>query len=188
MSLLVNNVFSFTGAGAPKGIPFWELPITLWDQFQHAGVRTHYVASVFAAPLMIAQRRGLIVNISSHGGARYLFDVAYGVAMAAIDRLAADMAQELRPYDVAAVSLWPWLVETERVRAYPEYFAPQARPSAQFVGRAVVALAADYKVMDKTGQVLLVPELAEAYGFTDIDGTRPPVAPEVAALRASRRT
>ena len=79
-------------------------------------------------------------------------------------------------------------METERVRAYPEYFAPQSRPSAQFVGRAVAALAADSQVMDKTGQVLLVPELAEAYGFTDIDGTRPSVPPEIAALRASQRT
>jgi dehydrogenase/reductase SDR family protein 1 len=188
LDILVNNVFAFPGAGAPKGTPFWELPIALWDQFQYAGVRTHYVASVLAAPLMIAQRRGLIVNISSHGGGRYQFDVAYGVAMAAIDRLAADMAHELRSYGVAAISLWPWLVETERVRAYPAYFAPQARPSAQFVGRAVAALAADPQVMDKTGQVLLVPELAEEYGFTDLDGTRPAVPPDIAALRASRRT
>jgi len=160
----------------------------VWDQLHTVGLRSHYVASVFAAPLMVAQRRGLIVNISSHGGGTYLFDVAYGVAKAAVDRLAADMAQELRPYNIAAVSLWPGSVETEWMLAYPERWASRVKPSPRFTGRAVAALAADPMVMDKTGKVLIVAELVEACGFTDIDGTRLPVAPEVAALRASRRT
>jgi dehydrogenase/reductase SDR family protein 1 len=188
LDILINNVIAFPDGGPPRDIPFWELPLTVWDQLHTVGLRSHYVASVFAAPLMIAQRRGLIVNISSHGGGAYLFNVAYGVAKAAVDRLAADMAQELRPYNIAAVSLWPGSVETEWMLAYPERWASRAKPSPRFTGRAVAALAADPTVLDKTGQVLLVPELAEAYGFTDIDGTRPPVAPEVVTLRASRWT
>src|SRR5205814_790652 len=80
-----------------------------------AGVRSHYQASQLAAPAMIAQRRGLIVNISFWAAQKHIGNVAYGVSKAATDKMTADMATELKPYGVAVVSLYPGLVRTEKV-------------------------------------------------------------------------
>jgi NAD(P)-dependent dehydrogenase (short-subunit alcohol dehydrogenase family) len=100
-------------------------------------------------------------------------NVMYGVAKAATDRLAADMAHELRPHQVAAVSLYPGLVRTERVLRNAQYFDMTNSESPQFIGRAIAALAADPNVMQKSGQVLVAAGLALEYGFTDIDGQQP---------------
>ena len=80
-----------------------------------AGVRAHYHASQLAAPSMIAQRRGLIVNISFWAAQKHIGNVAYGVSKAATDKMTADMATELKPHGVAVVSLYPGLVRTEKV-------------------------------------------------------------------------
>ena len=181
LDLLVNNVYWVPGTNTPRGIPFWELPVESWDQPHQVGLRSHYVASRFAAPLMVAQGAtrdtgsvaGLIVNISSAGGAGYRFNVAYGVLKAAVERLAADVAHELRPYGVAAVALRPGNVRTERVLANPwagDRPGPgDGRESPRFVGRAVAALAADPRILERTGQVFTTAELARAYGFADPD-------------------
>ena len=65
---------------------------------------------------MTANRTGLIVNVSSPGGLRYLFNVCYGIGKAAVDRMSADTAVELRKHGVACVSLWPGPVATEYVK------------------------------------------------------------------------
>ena len=65
---------------------------------------------------MIENKRGLIINVSSGGGLRYLFNVAYGVGKAACDRMAADCAMELKAHNVAMISLWPGAVKTEKVK------------------------------------------------------------------------
>src|SRR5207245_2529434 len=156
--------------------PFWELPISYWDDLHTVGLRSHYVASVFAAPLMIAQGHGLIVNISSSAAAEYsgLFGVAHGVAKAAVDRLTADMAQELRGHGVAVVSLGPGPLKGEKMTADPPRLSPELiafilknGESPQFTGRAIAALAADPKVMEKSGKVFKVAALATEYGFRD---------------------
>jgi hypothetical protein len=101
-------------------------------------------------------------------------NVAYGVGKAGVERLAADMAEELRPYSVACVSLRPRLTKTDDVLAQPDVYPDLTRAaSPRFTGRAVAALAADPAVMEKTGQVPNVLDLARKYGFTDIDGTLP---------------
>ncbi len=138
-----------------------------------AGVRAHYVASVLAAPLMIAQGSGLIVNISFFAAQRDDKGVAYGVAKAADDRLAACMAHELRNHSVAAVSLYPGLVRTEGVLKDADYFDMSNSESPQFIGRAVAALAADPEIMRRSGQVQVAAQVALDYGFTDIDGRQP---------------
>lgn len=176
LDILVNNVFHVPSP--PEKImnrPFWEVPIEVWDQMHTIGLRSHYVASVFAAPIMIEQGSGLICNISSLGGKGYLFNVAYGVGKAAVDRLAADMAHELRARNVTVVSLWPGGVKTELMMSLADRVSMDVSgfESPQFTGRAVAALAADPDVMQKTGRVLVVAELADEYGFTDIDGSRP---------------
>lgn len=156
---------------------FWSIPVSRWDDMFQAGVRAHYVASTLAAPLMIERKSGLIVNISYVVALMNDQGVANCVAKAADDRMAACMAYELRPHNVAVVSLYPCgLVRTEWVmRMAKDWGDLTGSESPQLAGRAVAALAADPKVMEKTGKVLIVAGLAQEYGFTDIDGQPPKI-------------
>jgi len=186
LDVLVNNVFSSPDLAPWLGMPFWEMPIAVWDETIDIGVRSHYVAAHGAAPLLIANGGGLIVNVSSSGAVQYAHNVAYGVGKAAVDKLTADLAHDLAPHDVAVVSVWPGLVRTElvemgatvtddgrRVLGLPgegEFDLADAE-SPRFSGRAVVALAADADRAARSGRAFPVAELAAAYGFTDVDGS-----------------
>jgi dehydrogenase/reductase SDR family protein 1 len=180
LDVLVNNVFAAPDV-MPVNVPFWQLPVSLWDSMQRVGLRSHFVASQLAVPLMLARKRGLIVNTSSGGGVRYTFNVPFGVQKSGVDRMARDMAHELKSYGIAAVSIWPGYIKSEKLAAQPDRVPPAlAKLIAErgetpfFVGRAVAALAADPDVIGKTGQILLASELATEYGFTDVDGKIPP--------------
>ncbi|MCB9635853.1 MAG: SDR family NAD(P)-dependent oxidoreductase [Sandaracinus sp.] len=173
IDVLVNNAFAI-----PEGQvigKFWELPIAQWDVMTTVGLRSHFVASALVAPSMIARKKGLIVNVSSFGAKVYAISVAYGVGKAGVDRMARDMARELAPHGVAAVSIWPGIVRTERLSIEPERlgYDPAGGESPTFSGRAVAALARDAGVMAKSGKPLVVAELAVEYGFTDVDGSQP---------------
>lgn len=154
--------------------PFWTLPLSHWDDMFQVGVRSTYVASALVAPSMVQRRRGLIVNVSYYAGASYHFNAAYGVAKAAVDRLSQDMAHELRDFGIASVSLWPGTVRTEMNMHDPPADLDDAE-SPEFIGLAVVALAADPDQMQSSGQVLKTRELARTYGYTDVDGRLPPL-------------
>ena len=173
LDVLVNNAFAIP-EGRVTG-PFWELPVSQWDALHTVGLRSHYIAAVHAAQIMVPQRGGLIVNVSSFGAKIYAVSVAYGVGKAGVDRMSRDMGRELKPHGVTAVSLWPGIVRTERLLQDPQRlgFDPTHGESPTFSGRAVAALAADPQVLARTGEALVVAELAEAYGFTDLDGSRP---------------
>ncbi|MDX3772354.1 MULTISPECIES: SDR family NAD(P)-dependent oxidoreductase [unclassified Streptomyces] len=190
LDLLVNNVFSSPDLGAWLGKPFWELPIAAWDQVLGIGTRSHYVASVHAAPLLFADGGGLIVNISSAGARQYSHNTPYGVGKAALDKMTADMAVELHPHGVSVVSVWPGLVRTELVDAAARRvghgrseielpgegkFDVDAAESPRFVGRAVAALAADPAVGDRSGSAVSTRDLAHHYGFADVDDATPSV-------------
>jgi dehydrogenase/reductase SDR family member 1 len=153
--------------------PFWEQPAWRWDSMFAAGVRAHYRASQLAAPSMVAQRRGLIVNISHWAAQKRIGNVAYGVSKAATDKMTADMAAELSDHGVAVVSLYPGMVRTEKVMESAAWLDLSNSESPEFSGRAVVALAADAEVMRHSGRVLVVADLARHYEFTDVDGTTP---------------
>ena len=172
LDILVNNVYQIPSPPALSG-GFWEHPISIWDEQCGVGLRGYYVASVLAAPMMIAQRSGLIVNISSRGGREYVFSTSYGVGKAGVDRMAQDMAHELRDFDCAALSLSPSKVKTEfileMVAKGEMQIDPAQAQSVRFSGRCVAALAMDEKVMERSGGIYTVSELAEAYGFTDPD-------------------
>ncbi len=186
LDVLVNNVWGgyehfYDGTEFWKESGFWTAPLARWDAMFQAGVRAHFTASVLAAPLMIAQGSGLIVNISFFAAQQVDKGVAYGAAKAADDHMAACMAHELRPHNVCALSLYPGLVRTEFVLRAAEYFDLSNSESPQFEGRAVAALAGDPQVMSKSGQVLVAAALGLEYGFTDIDGKQPrPVTSEEA--------
>jgi len=178
IDILVNNVWGGYERMVENGEftwpkPFWKQPLWRWDAMFSAGVRAHYQASQLAAPAMIAQRRGLIVNISFWAAQKYIGNVAYGVSKAATDKMTADMATELKPYGVAVVSLYPGLVRTEKVMEAAQWLDLTNSESPEFIGRAVAALAADPDVLRCTGKVLVAASLATEYGFTDIDGTTP---------------
>ncbi|MGD2070556.1 MAG: SDR family NAD(P)-dependent oxidoreductase, partial [Gemmatimonadota bacterium] len=98
--------------------------------------------------------------------------VLYGVSKAATDKMAADMAHELRDRGVAVVSLYPGLVRTEAVLA-ADAFDLSNSESPEFIGRAVAALADDPEVMRHSGRVVVAARLAGEYGFTDVDGSAP---------------
>jgi NAD(P)-dependent dehydrogenase (short-subunit alcohol dehydrogenase family) len=150
-----------------------EYAIERWDKMFDGGVRAHYVASVFAAPIMIAQGSGLIVNISFFAAQKNSSGVAYGVAKSADDRMVACMAHELREHNIAAVSLYPGLVRTESVMKAADFFDMSNSESPQFIGRAIAGLGSDPDIMQKSGQVVVAASLAVEYGFTDIDGKQP---------------
>ncbi len=178
IDILVNNVWggyermvedgNFTW---PK--PFWEQPLWRWDAMFSAGVRAHYQASQLATPAMMAQKRGLIVNISFWAAQKHIGNVAYGVSKAATDKLTADMATELKPHGVTVVSLYPGLVRTEKVMASSKCLDLTNSESPEFIGRAVAALAADPDVLRYTGKVLVAAAIAKEHSFTDIDGKTP---------------
>ena len=153
--------------------PFWEQPLWRWDSMFAAGVRAHYHASQLAARVMIARRRGLIVNISHWAAQKHIGNVAYGVAKAATDKMTADMAVELEPHGIVVVCLYPGMVRTEKVMEAAAWLDLSNSESPEFIGRAVAALSADPEVFRHTGKVLVAARLAQEYGFTDIDGATP---------------
>jgi len=157
------------------GVPFWEQAGHRWTSMIDAGVRAAFVASSHAARLMIQQRSGLIVNISFWAAQKYLGNTIYGVAKAATDKMTADMAHELRPHNVVAVSLYPGLVRTESVLAAAEggWLDLSNSESPEFIGLAIASLASDPALMERSGKVVVAAKLALELGVTDIDGRQP---------------
>ena len=177
LDVLVNNAWGgyeplHAGRFEEFQAPFWEQPFEFWDGMFAAGVRTHYVSSSFGAPLML-EHGGLIVNMSSFAGVSSKENVALGTAKAATDRLSLLMSEQLRAHGVAVVSLYPGLVRTEGILKWKDYIDLSNSESPLFVGRAVAALAADPRLMDRAGETLVAAELAAEYGFTDEDGSVP---------------
>lgn len=185
LDVLVNNVYSAPDLVPWLGKKFWELPIEAWDQVIDIGTRSHYVASVFGAPLMLENGSGLIVNVSSSGAVSYGHNVVYGVGKAAVDKMTADMALELTGTGVSVVSLWPGLVRTELLDmgatfdgddVYIELpgegrFDLSGAESPRFLGRAVVALFGCHDIAERSGSAFSSAALARELGFTDLDGT-----------------
>ncbi|MEZ5571632.1 MAG: SDR family NAD(P)-dependent oxidoreductase [Halioglobus sp.] len=178
LDILVNNATSLHDALTQTG-PFWEKPLAL-TQLWEVGMRSHYTATWYAAPLLLANGEGLVVNTSSFGGRIYMHGPAYGAGKAAVDKMSHDMAIDFRPYNVAVVSIWMGLLLTERTRrvfdAEPEKYAElvATAESPEFTGRVIDALARDPALMEKSGQVLIGAELGQTYGVTDTNGSIPP--------------
>lgn len=178
IDILVNNVWGgyermVENGAFTWGSRFWEQPLWRWDAMFDAGIRAHFRASQLAAPAMIAQRHGLIVNISFWSAQKRIANVPYGVSKAATDKLTADTAAELKEHNVAVVSLYPGLVRTEKVMEAAAFLDLSNSESPDFIGRAVAALAMDTNCLRHTGRVLVAAAVADEYGFSDVDGRRP---------------
>jgi len=171
----VNTIFKNTGK------KFYETdPIETWDCINGVGLRGHYHCTVLASRMMVPKQKGLIVNVSSSGGLKYLFNVAYGIGKAGCDRMAADCGHELKKSNVAMISLWPGPVKTEFIQdnVMEDANNPMGKMFAkgetiEFAGKAVVHLAADPNIMTKTGKIINTADVATEYGFTENDGTKP---------------
>jgi NAD(P)-dependent dehydrogenase (short-subunit alcohol dehydrogenase family) len=186
LDLLVNNVWGGYEDRACRPLsraPFWEQSLDQWDRMFTAGVRAHLTASRRAVPLMLPRRRGLIVTTTANlAPLPYLRNLFYDLSKNAVARMVWAMAQELAEHGIAAVAVAPGFMRTERiVEAFRRAGALEAldgpggpRETPAYLGRAVVALASDAQVVERTGQLLEVGTLAREYGFTDVDGTQPP--------------
>ena len=185
LDLLVNNVWGGYENSECRPlplVPFWEQSLHQWDGMFTAGVRAHITASRLAVPLMLPQRRGLIVSTTANLGALpYLRNLFYDLAKNAVERFVWAMSQELRDHGIAAVAVAPGFMRTERVvEAFRRAGAADAingpggpKETTAYIGRAIVALASDARVIERSGQLLEVGALAQEYGFTDVDGAQP---------------
>lgn len=178
LDLLVNNAAVISDElVSPK--PFWEKPLGLADVLD-VGLRSSYVASWHAAPMLVARGRGLIAFTSSPGSVCYMHGPAYGAQKAGVDKMAADMAVDFRDTGVATVSIWMGILLTERLRAAfdgnEKALAKTAEhaETPEFTGHLIDALYRDPNLAELSGQTLIGAELAQRYGITDEGGRRPP--------------
>lgn len=169
LDILVNNVYKIPDPPAWGG-GFWDHPLQVWDDQVGIGLRAHYVASWYAAPLLFAAGPGgFICNVSSPGGQSYHFSSSYGAGKAGLDRLSADMAVELLPKGIACVSLYPGSVATEFIK---EWSAKRGTDVSQSqttlgVGRVIAALATLPDLMDRTGTIQWVEDVSVELDIRD---------------------
>lgn len=177
LDILVNNA-TFLHDRLTESGGFWEKPLELVDILD-VGLRSAYVASWYAAPLMVKRSDGLIAFTSSFGATCYMHGPGYGAQKAGVDKFAHDMAVDLQPHGVAAVSIWMGILKTDRTRRAmdtdPEKFAGywEAAETPEFTGRVIGALYRDPQRAGKSGQTLIGAELALAYGIRDDGGVQP---------------
>ena len=178
LDILVNNA-AYMHKQLIEDKPFFEKELDAVNILD-VGLRSAYVASWRAAKMMAAQGSGLITFTSSFGATCYMHGPAYGAQKAGLDKLAHDMAVDLKPYNVVAVSLWlgPQLTERAKIAAevnpeqYKDFIAMAETP--EFVGDIIHMIARDPKAMDLTGRTLVTAEIAETYGVKDRNGKQPP--------------
>ena len=178
LDLLVNNAAAISDA-LTNPAPFWEKPLELADVLD-VGLRSAYVASWCAAPLLLRTEHGLIAFTSSPGSVCYMHGPAYGAQKAGVDKMVADMAVDFAGTGVSTVSIWMGILLTERLQqafgdnaAALAGFAEHAE-TPEFTGRLIDALFRDPDVATLNGHTVIAAELAERYGLTDEAGRRPP--------------
>jgi NAD(P)-dependent dehydrogenase (short-subunit alcohol dehydrogenase family) len=178
IDILVNNAAAICDELTTPG-HFWEKPLKLGDLI-NVGLRSSYVASYYAAPMMVAKRHGLVAFTSGSGAVHYVFGAAYGAQKAGQDKLAADMAVDFRDFNVAAVSVWMGSVLTDRLKAVIDFdpakygYLRDTSETPEFTGHVIWALYNDPKLMEISGQTVIGAEMAVKYGFKDEGGRQPP--------------
>ncbi|HEV7283810.1 MAG TPA: SDR family oxidoreductase [Kaistia sp.] len=188
LDILVNDIW-----GGEKlfewNKPVWEHGLDNGLRLLRLGIDTHLITAHFALPLLIAQPGGLLVEVTDgtadYNATHYRLSPFYDLAKTAVNRMAWAHAKDLAPHGATSVSLTPgWLrsemmLEAFGVREENWRDALEDQPhfviseTPRFVGRAVAALAADPDRARWNGQSLSSGGLAQVYGFTDLDGSRP---------------
>ena len=178
LDILVNNVAHIGDELIQPG-GFWEKTLDL-AKILDVGLRSQYIASYYAAPMMVRVKKGLIVFTSSFGAVCYMHGPAYGAQKAGVDKFAADMAVDLKEYNVAAVSIWMGMLLTERskkaIKEHPETYGQLAEmaETPEYTGHVIAAMADDPDIMSLTGQTVIGAEIApDRYGLTDAGGKKP---------------
>jgi NAD(P)-dependent dehydrogenase (short-subunit alcohol dehydrogenase family) len=186
LHVLVNDIW---GATIEWNKSVWESSLETGLRTLRLAVDTHAITSHFAIPLLIKTPGGLVVEVndgtSEYNATHYRVSFFYDLAKGSVNRMAFALGHELQPYGATAVSLTPgWLRSEFMLEAYgvtesnwrdatkksPHYAISE---SPAYVGRAVVALALDSEVSRWTGKSLSSGQLAQIYGFTDVDGSQP---------------
>jgi NAD(P)-dependent dehydrogenase (short-subunit alcohol dehydrogenase family) len=183
LDILVNNAWAGYENHGGEGAfaqPFMALSTAFWTDMFDGGLKPTFLTTRHALPLMTVPKKPddgarLIVNTVAWAFDEYLGNLWYDVAKAASIRMVQGLARELAGADIAVVALAPGFVRTERVEAALKgnEAALASTESSAYVGRAVVALAGDPDLMDKTGKLLTAGELAREFSFTDFDGKQP---------------
>jgi NAD(P)-dependent dehydrogenase (short-subunit alcohol dehydrogenase family) len=177
LDILVNNACAIHDKLTSPG-HFWEKPMEIVDMLD-VGLRSSFVASYYGAPMMVGKRKGLIVFTSASGAVHYVFGPAYGAHKSGMDKFAADMAVDLREFNVAAVSIWMGALLTERLKMViasdPARFGhiEGTTETPEFTGHVIWALYNDSELMRMSGRTLIGAELGAQYGIRDRDGRQP---------------
>lgn len=177
LDILVNNACALHDKLTAEG-HFWEKPLGIVDMLD-VGLRSGYIASYYAAPIMVSQKRGLIVFTSASGSVHYVYGPAYGAHKAGMDKFAADMAVDFRDYGVAVLSIWMGALLTDRLKMVvasdPAKYAhlESITETPEFTGHIIWALFNDPRLMELSGQTLIGAELAVKYGIKDKGGRQP---------------
>lgn len=164
---------------------FWESPLRQWKDMMTGGPYAYYLTSYHAIRQMIAQGKGLIVGVTDGvidgvSSSEYQGMLIWDLSHVCINRMQLGMAHEAKPHNVAVITLMPGFMRTERVlmaltsEEMKKQLGFDKSESTEYIGRAVAALAADANVLEKTGKIHFVADLAREYGFTDIDGRQIP--------------
>lgn len=179
LDILVNNA-AYIHHQLIEQKPFWEKELDA-QKILDVGLRSAYVASWHAAKIMAAQKSGLIAMGSSFGASCYMHGPAYGAQKAGLDKLAHDMAVDLEPHNVQAVSIWMGPLLTERAliaaEVHPEQYKAfmEMAETPQFTGLILHAIASDPNAQEISGHTLVGAEVAkERYQMTDMNGKQPP--------------
>lgn len=184
LDLLVNDVWGGDEL-AEWGRAFWELDPAKGFLMLRRAVDSHILTAIHAAPLLIAEGSGLIVEVTDGDSTAYRGNLFYDLVKSSVIRLALAMSEELRPKGVSAVAVTPGFLRSEAMLDHfgvteadwrdgaakdPHFIASE---TPLYVGRAVAALAADPAIAARSGGVFTSWGLAEEFGFADADGSRP---------------
>jgi len=195
LDILVNDVWGGDNL-TEWGKTFWTVNLENGLRMLKQAIHSHIITAHYAVPLMLGRRGGIVFEITDGDAFYYRGNLFYDLVKISVIRLAFAMSRELRKRGIAAVALTPGFLRSEAVLEHfgvseanwknaakkkrgnsenqndaPSDFMVSESP--RYIGRAVVALAADRQVSKKSGRVFSSWALAREYGFTDIDGTQP---------------
>lgn len=184
LDILVNDVWGGDML-TEWGKPFWEHSLDNGLLMQRQAVHSHLLTAHYAAHLLIANGKGLLLEITDGVGYHYRGSLYYSLAKISSVHMAEAFAADLKPFGITALALTPGFLRSEAMLDHfgvteanwrdavvkePHFIASE---TPVYIGRAVAALATDPHLAAKTGKSLSTWELSDEYGFMDADGTRP---------------